>query len=239
MPSVNDLFGRLLEFQYRGIGFPVVEFTTELRQDLVIHKFIDRDGAHVEATGRAPLQITARIPFLNGIEKGPNENWQRPLYPFGWKNFFAACADRTSGELQHPELGSLQVKCEMAHTRWSGSVRGGVFVDCSWIETDDTQVALTEALTGPSPIGYMALSAAELDNQLATLNPALVPQPYKPPFSFGSIFASIRSTLDQYTILQKQFAGRLDNALYQVTAIEDSLNLAINANALNWPTTSR
>lgn len=235
--SINDLFGQLLEFQYRGIGFPVVEFTTDLRQDLVIHKFIDRDGAHVEGVGRAPLQITARIPFLNGIDRAPNENWQRPLYPLTWRRFFAACADKTSGPLQHPELGTLTVKCEVAHTRWAGNVRTGVFVDCTWIETDDTGADLSEALIGPSPISNLSSATAGLDFQLATLNPALVPQPFVPPAndSFTDFMQSVRSVVDQFTILKKQGAGALDNIIYQAQAVEDSLDQATNLTVFNWP----
>ena len=67
-PAAN-LFPLLLGFAFRSIGFPCSETKLEVRQDLVIHKFADRDGAHDESTGRHPFQITARIPFINGLQR--------------------------------------------------------------------------------------------------------------------------------------------------------------------------
>jgi DNA circularisation protein len=234
--SVNDLFGQLLEFSWRGIPFPVVEFTTDMRQGQAVHKFADRDGAHVEATGREPLEITARIPFLNGLQTAANETWAQPLYPTQWRAFFAACADKTSGPLQHPELGTLTCKCQVAKMKWAGNVRTGIFVDASWIESDDTQADLTEALTGPSPIANLTTSCSDLDSLLPALNPALPPvNPFQPPTGFGALLSAVRSSVDQFTIAEKQFAGRLANIIYQAQALENSLQFAQNATCFNWP----
>ncbi len=233
--NTNDLFASLLEFAWREVGFPVIRFKTLLRQDLAIHKFADRDGAHVEATGRAPLQISARIPFINGLDQGPNEHWQRPLYPFAWRKFFSACADRTSGTLQHPELGPLTCKVESMETDWDAGARGGTYVEVTWIESDDSTVDLTNDLAQPSPLADAQAAASDLDFQLSTTSPLVTPQPYVPPITFTSLMQSIRSVTDQTTIVQKQSAGRIDNMIYEAQALEDSLNRAVNANCLNWP----
>ena len=117
--DASQLFASLLEFRWRDVSFPTTEFTTELRQDLAIHKLVDRDGAFVEGTGRAPLQITARVACLNGLDAGPNEHWQRPLYPYTWRKLFEACADKSTGTLQHPELGPITTTAAMyAPTDW-------------------------------------------------------------------------------------------------------------------------
>jgi hypothetical protein len=234
-PNVNDLFEQLLECQWRGIGFPIVEVEIELRQDLVIHKMADRDSAHVEATGRAPMQFSARIPFLNRIAPGKSEYWVQPLYPTVWKQFFAACADRSTGLFRHPEIGDITCKCEMARTRWSGDIRSGVFVSVSWIETDDAIQNNDLAFSSPSPISTIQTAGVDLDNQLFQLNPAITPQPYVPPFSFEDLTRAIRSVFDQATLTQKQFAGRIDNFIYQAQSLEDAFNRAVNASALNWP----
>src|SRR5579875_375296 len=233
--NVNELFAGLLEFRWREVSFPVVEFSTVLRQDLAIHKFADRDGAHVEGTGRAPLQITARIPFLNGLDAGPNEHWQRPLYPYTWRKFFEACADKTSGTLQHPELGPLTCKVQDVQTRWTAAARSGVHVDVTWIESDDTGTDLEQALANPSPLANIQAAANDLDEQLTSVNPDVVPKPYVPPTSFGDLVNAIRGAVDQTTMLQKQFAGRIDNVLYEANALEFSLTAGSNANALNLP----
>jgi DNA circularisation protein N-terminus len=234
-PNINDLFDQLLEFTWRGIGFPVVETEIELRQDLVIHKMVDRDSAHVEATGRAPMQFTARIPFLNRIAPGKAEKWVQPLYPTVWKQFFAACADKSTGPLRHPEIGDITCKCEIARTRWAGDVRSGVFVSVTWIETDDSIQNNDLAFSSPSPISNLQNAALDLDGGLFQVNPAITPQPYVPPTSFQDLVRSIRSVFDQVTLSQKQFAGRIDNVIYQAQSLEDAFNRAVNASALNWP----
>jgi hypothetical protein len=51
--------------------------------------------ADVEPTGRSPLEITAKVPFLNNIASAPSELWPSGnLYPNQFRLFFAACVDR-------------------------------------------------------------------------------------------------------------------------------------------------
>lgn len=236
MATSNDLFGALLELQWRGIGVPYSETELDLRQDLVIHKFGDRDGGHVEGTGRAPLQITARLPLFNGLTPAPSETWNAgAMYPVLWRKFFAACADKTSGTLQHPELGSITCKCETAKTRWGADARSGVWVSVTWIESDDTGIDLDQDLSNPSPEAQVSISASDLDAQFASINPALVPTLPTFPFSFTDLANAIRSVIDQTTILEKTAQGRLDNLLYQANQFETSLSLAANASPTNWP----
>lgn len=236
MTDSNTLFGSLLELQWRGIGVPYTETELDLRQDLVIHKFGDRDGAHVEATGRHPLQITARIPLINGLTAAASESWLgNTNYPVRWRDFFAACADRRSGLLQHPELGPLTVKCETAKTRWSADARAGVWVTVTWIESDDSGVDLEQDLSNKSPAAQVEISASDLDEQIASINPLLVPHLPTFGFSFTDLARAIRSVVDSVTILEKQAAGRLDNIIFQFTEMTDALNRAENASPTNWP----
>ena len=253
-PDVSRIFEALLELRWREVPFPYTELTTELRQDLAIHKFADRDGAHIEGTGRSPLQITARVPLLVGIEAGPNEHWQRPLYPFTWRKLFEACADRRTGTLQHPELGELTCKLESMRTRWDANVRSGVYVDISWMESDDLGINLEQDLAQPSPLADVQAAAGDLDNYVLSLRPDQAPTfpqsfsdlqqgqptgapqiPPKLPYTFSDLVHAIRGSIDQGTLLQRQFAGRIDNLLYQVQTILDSLQSPTNRSALNWP----
>jgi hypothetical protein len=231
----NDLFAGLLELQWKEIGFPFTRLHTELRQDLAIHKFADRDGAHIEGTGRAPLQITARVPLLNGLDAGRNEHWARPLYPFVRDNLLRACADKSSGVLQHPELGPLTCKVSTMAWELEAQVRSGVWVDFTWLETDDTGVDLQQDLASPSPLANAQAAANDLDSNLSEISPIVVPQPYVPPISFSDLVNSVRAVVDQTTQLSKSTAGRLDNIVYEANALRDSLNRAGNASPLNWP----
>ena len=235
-PSVNDLFGQLNEFMWKGVPFPVEETELEVRQDLVIHKYADRNGAYVEGTGRHPVQITAVIPFLNNIYPATSEGWlPGTLYPFVWREFLKQCLEGTSGELQHPELGSLTCKLDLARTTWSGKVRGGVIVRATWIESDDEQAdQLGNDLSNTSPVAAFAV-ANDLDANIEEYDGA-VPSPLPAmSFSFDSLVSSIVGAIDSVTILEKQLQGRVDNLIYQCNRVKNSLDMASAASPLNWP----
>lgn len=231
--SYDALFAGLLELQWKEVAFPFSHFRNRLRHDLVIHKFVDRDGAHVEAVGRAPLEFSARVPFLNGLDAGSQEHWQRPLYPFVRDNLLRVAVDRSSGVLQHPELGNITCKLQTLEWELEAQVRSGVWADISWIETDDTGVDLQQDLANPSPLANAQAAANDLTFQLQTIDPRLIPQPYVPPIGFDDLMNSIRGVIDTPTLLAKQTAGRVDNFIYEADAMEASLNRA--SNALNWP----
>jgi DNA circularisation protein len=234
--TVYDLFDALLQLEWKGIPIPYAGMKNKLRQDLVIHKFVDRDGAHIEGTGRHPLEFTAKVPCLNNLSRGSAENWPVQLYPFTRDALLRACADKSSGTLQHPELGSLTCKCQTMEWDLEAQVRSGVWVDLSWIETDDTGVDLDHDLSVPSPTASLIAAGGALDGQMAALNPRLYPKPIAvPAVSFTDIVASIRGVVDQTTVVQKAFGGQYDNAIYNAQSLEDSLNQAGNASALNWP----
>jgi hypothetical protein len=234
-PDSDALFNALPELSWRAISFPYEDLETEVRQDLVIHKFADRNGAHIEGTGRHPIQVIARIPFLNGLAAGPNEHWQRPLYPFTRDNLLRAVLQPGSGPLQHPELGTLTCKCEVMRWRLAAGVRSGVWCDVTWLESDDTADELNQNLAAPSPLAGMQAAASDLDLNLPSLDPRLVPQLPTFPMSFEDYVFAARGAIDQFTIMQKQYAGQIDNAIYQANALEFSLNSAGNDNAMNWP----
>lgn len=231
----TGLFASLLEYRWRGVGFPTESFGIELRQDLAIHKMTDRDGAYIEGTGRAPLQFTARIPFLNGLTTGQNETWNQhgvDLYPAQWRKFFTACADRSTGVLQHPELGPITCKLETCHTEWSSGVRSGVWVAAVWIETDDSDIdQVAAALASPSPGGQVQASAVDLD----TLGPNVVGPPLPVfPFSFEELAFALRGVIDTPSLMAKELGGRIDNILYQAGMITTALKFQ-DTSALNWP----
>lgn len=238
--SVNDLFAQLHGFQWKGVDFPTTEFDTEVREDLVIHKMADRNGAYVESVGRHPVQVTATIPFNNYIVPAANENWPPGnLYPYQWRFFLRACLDGTSGNLVHPELGPLNCKLDMARTTWRGNERGGVVVHATWIESDDTQAdQVGQDLSSASPIAAMTSNADDLDANIATLQSAVSlqenPLPSLP-FSFSALASSITGAIDSVTVLEKEYQGRVDNLIYQANEVEDALSTASAASPLNWP----
>ena len=135
---------------------------------------------------------------------------------------FAAFADRSSGPLQHPELGLITCKPSSLRTKWEANVRSGVYAEAVWIESDDTTTDLQSALSTPSPAAQVSASAADIDLQLSQIDPSVVPKPYVPPVSFTDLANAVRGAVDQTT---------LDGA--SITALKASLDAS--SNALNWP----
>ena len=86
--------------------------------------------------------------------------------------FLVAFTTRTSGILQHPELGEIRCKPDKAEFKWSANTRDGVDVSASWIESlDDTVTEFQDILARPSPAQDVAL---DLDDQLGQYtNPGL------------------------------------------------------------------
>ncbi len=238
--SVNDLFAKLKEFQWKGIAFPSAEDDVEIRQDLVIHRFADRNGGYAENTGRHPIQITARIPFLNQIYPGGKESWPAgALYPYQWRLFIAACLDGTSGTLQHPELGPLNCKIEIGKTTWSGKVRGGVWVQATWIESDDTQANdVGNDLSNATPQALLVTSSSDLDATIATLQAAVTAQQNPLPpfqFSFDDLANFVIGVIDIPTLMQKENQGRIGNLIYQADRVQDAVQESPLFGPMLWP----
>ncbi len=231
---MTDLFSQLLPMSWRGIEFPTANFRVSLNHDLVEHKFVNRDGAHVEATGREPLVFTARALFRNGIRKGKNEKWEAGLYPDGWKRFMVAAADRTTGILQHPELGHISCKLKSAEVAWNAEVRDGVDVDITWVESTDEGLEVLDAITSDSPITDVMVASKDLDASLSfTRDPT--PEELKVPGepSFEDMINDIQSITDQASLLNRRVSGKIEAAQYRATLLVDSVSKA--ADPKQWP----
>lgn len=235
LTDYQQLFAALLELRWKDISLPFTNMRMRLRQDLVIHRLTDRDGAHIEGTGRAPIEFTARVPLLNGLVAAQNERWQRPLYPLTWRKLFAACADKSTGTLQHPELGDVTCKVESMETVWDGNVQSGVWVDMVWLETDDQSQWIDSALNTSSPLANVAAFAGDLDTAQASINPNVFPTPYTPPTDFSQLTNQITAVFDIPTLLSKQYQGQIANVIYQSQKVIQSAQQAGQNATLNWP----
>jgi hypothetical protein len=242
-----DIFRQLGSFQWRSIEVPCESFDMDLTQDHAEHKWPDQDGAHIEATGLNPRVFTAKALFLNGIKPGPAESqWSTTgpyLYPDQYRKFVSACADRSTGVLQHPEFGLINAKCRSLKTHWSANKRDGVLCDVLWVESATNTIS---RLSEPSPIQNAQTAALNLDTELAAMpadmqgivasslppnNPALpsLQPPAKNLFTsvtgtFASLTGFLAGTIDMTTLYQKSLIGKIDNLRFQV----DQLNAAID-----------
>lgn len=220
---------------WRGISFPTTEFKQSLRQDHAQHKFPDRDGAHIEATGRDPIVFTAHVPFYNTIAPGKNESWDADMYPTRWRRFLIACADRTVGILVHPELGQIKCKVETCDTRWSAGTRGGVDVDVTWIESLEYGTDINANFTNDSPTASAEIAALDLDTQVFDLTEAKSEIPTETfKTSFGESLRQIKGIADQATLFNQRVAGQVDSMAYRVEALSDAIGGA-KTSVKNWP----
>jgi prophage DNA circulation protein len=214
MPS--DPFKDLLPARWRDVAFPVSSVETSLKQDLATHAYPDRDGAHIESTGRAPIHHTFRIPFFNDIGKGPSEYWKMPLFPVAWRDFMVACADRSTGVLQHPILGEMKCKVESVNTSLVGSARGGVDVTATFIEHTEKPEDLENLLTAGSPISDMELAAIDVDLKLASLDGLGLPE-Y--PESFEESMRKLKAIPDKITAGIASVTSPINRIIYRANSI--------------------
>lgn len=226
----SELFSQLLEFKWRDVSLPTTTFELSLKQTLAEHKYPDKDGANIEATGREPLEISARIPFRNGAVPAKSESWGI-LYPDQWRKFLAAAADKSDGVLQHPELGAIICKLVSFKTVWAADVRDGVDVDCVWMETISTDTAAE--FLAPTPITTATLGATDLDANIGDAGPLLPQTPaFKP--SFADTMRSIQAIGDTVSGIKYSIAGQVNSLQFRAQLVEQSVNRAGQPVTL-WP----
>lgn len=231
-----DVLENLLECQWRNISFPISDFSTSLEQDLVKHTWPNRDGAHVEATGRAPLTFSATLHFRNFIIPGLNETWIQPLYPTVYRDFFVAMSTRSSGQLQHPEFGLIQCKPWKAETKWLSQRRDGCDVTASWIESlDDTVSDFQDILARPSPVALAQVSSVDLDTNIGQWDNAPVTSDGSS-VTFTQQVNQILGAFDTATLVSSQYAAAIDSVVYRVQSLESRVDAASDITA--WPIVS-
>ena len=172
-PDISDMVGTLLPVRWDDIYFPCSEFTTDVSQAIVEHKYPNRDSARLEAMGREPLLMKATAVFVNTIVPGPTDNWkQGDLFPNTYNKMLLSSFSGDTKVLNHPTIGEIKCKILSFSPTIDARFRGGVVVNITWKETiaaDDLE-ATTESLK--NQIASAKQSAAALDNMMPTLNPS-------------------------------------------------------------------
>lgn len=228
----KDFFTQLRGFAWRGISVPIINTRLVLRQDLAPHRFVGRPGADIEATGRAPIEIMAEIPFFNDIAPGPRESWKRGrLYPTTFRQFLAAMADTSTGILSHPELGDIKCKPRSFEPTWDGKTRGGVPCSASWLETTEDPSAFAQLVAAVSPVAGAIEAAQDLDASLGKITPPFETVTIPPAPSFNDMMRSVQGVFDQVTLMQQRYAGVLNNIVYRVDNIINAMNAASKASS--------
>jgi hypothetical protein len=230
MADLKDEFEQLLPFKWRDVELPITHIRLSLAHDLVEHKYWGVDSGRVEATGVAPVRISAQIPLTNRIVPGKNERWQAgALYPDSLRALLIAFAKKQTGLLQHPEFGQIACKAERIEVEISAERRNTAMVDASWIETLDDEV-ISNVIS--SPITEIELGATDLDASDVDLR-KLVPGLPEYKTTFDDLARGIASIGDQVSLLQYRTAGKINSIVYRCEQVGESIDRA--KTALTWP----
>jgi hypothetical protein len=225
------LFEQLLPCTWRGIHFPTSTIKVSLSQDITEHKYWGKDGADVESTGRAPLEIEAVLPLYNGIVPGKGEKWG-VLYPTTFRDLLNAFSDKSKGVLQHPELGEITCKPISFEFALDAQRRDGVEVSVKWVETFDDDANAFDTTAQPSPIQVADLAALDLDSSRADLQ-LLVPDAALPEEDFVSLMNKVTGFVDSVTTFAQIVGNKPNQVLYRLEQLQNSVERA--RNALTWP----
>lgn len=219
----------LQEAKFRDIAFPVSNVNTSFSQDLVQHRYPDRDGAHVESTGRAPYVFAFKAIFLNNTSRGKNETWAYGnLFPTIFNKFVSACKDRSVGKLQHPIHGTFDVKCQNISYDLNANTRDGVIADVSFIETIKNELAI-KVPTAQAEAEIKALEDAL--NSLPTQYKIVIPEAQKA--DLFDALNDIKAFADTASLAVAKTLGQVDRALAKVNRVGESFrnlnNVAVSS----------
>jgi hypothetical protein len=230
---MSDDLSKLLPMSWRGISFPTSNVTFEFSHDLPVHKSPDVDGGNPEGTGRNPLVITAKALFRNNIYPGPAEKWQAgTLYPQAFRSFVRACADRSTGDLVHPSLGSVRAKVQSCKSTLAATARDGEDLDLSWTVANDDQDPLTQA----APVSAMTAAAKGLDKSLATVEleqrlkaGSLTPKAG----TLTDLVGSITAVADTAGLVAAQTSAKFTRVFASIQQVRDSLSRMTSTSRAN------
>jgi prophage DNA circulation protein len=220
MPA--DVLSQLLETSFRKISFPTLTVSMKGGHGLVPHKRVDRNGWRIENVGRNSRTFVMKAPFINTIDAGDNETWNRtgaPLFPDTYLKVIAALEDRSTGPFQHPIYGSTTVKVDTYEETLDPDFRGGPTLVITLLETFDDPSS--SAVAQPSPLSIATDAATSLDAVLLPLNPP--PSTGTPGgISLTQFIKSIAAIGDQVQLFEQQVEGQIDHVIYAMQGLEAS-----------------
>ena len=210
MPSDLDIARQLLTPKWRDVEFYCGPWSIAFDQQHAIHAYPDRDAAFIEATGRNPARYSFTAYFRNGI------SGSSLLYPDKWRLFIAACLDRSTGKLVHPELGAINAKVVSYRSSFDPMKRDGMDVEVEFIESSTTADELNDIVNGSSPMGDAIAAARDLDTEAFAINPT--------PTYPSALTPSALDSLKKLSGALQQFKMGIGNVIGQI----DSVTIALD-----------
>lgn len=218
---------------WKGIQFPIGNISTEMTQDLVEHKYPDRDGSYVESMGRAAIKVKCKAFFLNHVSKGKGENFEfGNLFPKVFQQFIKACKDKSVGLLVHPIHGTFTAKCASISYDLNADVRDGVIVDVEWIECVKNTTSAIDAEDVTELVNLYTDALANLSVDFPKLTKEKSINLFDLADDIGDFVSGVAGALE---LTGKKVLGKIDRVLYRIERTQNairSLNSNTAANAL-------
>lgn len=218
-----DVFASLPLAKWRDVEFVCGAMSWGFDQQHAVHTYPDRDAGYVESTGRNPATFSFTAIFRRGVV---GEGGGRSAFPENLRAFTAACADRTAGDLAHPILGTLKVKCQTFRPSADPMRRDGVDVEVTFIEATDREDELAALLAQPSAIGSAYDGARSFDDAYPNLTPEppALPDSMKP--SLLDSIKQLSGALAQARLGVGNLISKIDGLASAVSDLTDQISAA-------------
>jgi len=210
-----DAFAKMPKASWRDIEFVCGPMDWGFTHAHAAHLYPDRDAGYIESTGRNPATFSFTAIFRNGVVG------ERLQFPTLYQAFTRACMDRTAGDLLHPVLGVIKVKCQSYKASFDVMRRDGADVQVEFIESTDEADELDALLGQNSPMGNCITAARNLDDALGNVSPAPPPLPQSLKPSLLDSIKQLNGAVQQYKLGIGNIAGQIDS---YASAIDDLTN---------------
>lgn len=221
-----DVLAHLQALKFRGVGpIPCQQNSINVSHNIVEHNQYAVAGGEIENTCRKSGRFSFKCMFRGGISGFRN------LYPQTFRDFWNACLDRTTGPLQHPEFGLVDVKTEHFDVQFDPTRRDGVDVDVVWVETIDKGLSLD--ITTSSPITYAVGLAGNLENVSAG-NVAVPEYDDGSGMSLKQALNKIKGTIMLAEMSISNTLSDIGNSINALNDMIDTLQNVATTNPANW-----
>lgn len=208
----NRIIDGLSLLTWRGLQAPPYDnLPFEWTNSLAPRRVPYVDGTMHDNTGRESFPMRARLFFCNGLD-GRND-----LYPDLWEEWRDALLDASPGDLVHPILGKLRARPLHVGGELKASIRSGVIIDVTFIETLEDPTRPTQLLAGNVSTAAVAAAA---DQSASAFGIAYPDGSYS-----TSILGAFKAISGSVFSLELSVNGAINQVLGSVSSMIDSVDM--------------
>lgn len=194
-----------------GVKLYASEIETSWSQRLAPRVFPYVDGEAHERTGRAALEVSATLHFLNTIEPG--------MYPRKFNEFLSLLLNGEGGTLGHPNIGKFNARNADGSYTITASTTAGVKLRVRWVESIKSADEPSKIVPSTSDV---ASTARRLDDAMEQLGRSY-------PDGMADSGATFESLVNDIALLGFTFSLQLSGAINQ---LRGNVNAIYNAEQL-------